>query len=445
MSEQLEFSALFSKTKVTASFDTPEMTTDAGVLLLREIDKITGISDKLSSMIHDRRTPGYVTHSMKSLLQQRIYQICQGYEDADDCDHLRKDAALKTAVGKHSIDKKSDLCSQPTMTRLENSVTKRDLIRLFYAQIDLFCETYSSEPDCIVLDVDPTVSECYGDQQLSMFNTHAGGYCLMPFHVYDGVTGNVIATVIRPGKTPTADEIIGLLKRIVKQIRSHFPNTLLIFRADGHHSKPKVHEWCEESSVDMVLGQPKNNGLKKVFATLLQHAEDRFKETGRAGRHFASGWYKAGSWSEFRRVICRIIVDEKGRIDDRYIVTTFEGSGAKYLYENVYCDRGNAELCIKEHKRGLLSDRTSCNKSTANQFRLCLHSAAYTLMHALRKNLLHGTELQNASFETIRIRLLKVAAVVSIKKTRLHFHMPEHFPFQNIFLLMLERLKPCRT
>jgi len=445
MSEQLEFSALFSKTKVTSSFDTPEMTTDAGVLLLREIDKITGISDKLANAIHDQRTPGYVTHSMKSLLQQRIYQICQGYEDADDCDHLRKDAALKTAVEKHSAHKKSDLCSQPTMTRLENSVTTRDLIRLFYAQIDLFCETFSSEPTSIVLDVDPTVSYCYGDQQLSIFNTHAGDYCLMPFHVYDGVTGNVIATVIRPGKTPTAGEIIALLKRIAIQIRTHFPNTLLIFRADGHHSKPEVHEWCEKNWVEMVLGQPKNSNLKKIFATTIKHAEDRFKETGRPVRLFASGWYKAGTWKEYRRVICRIIVDEEGRIDDRYIVTSFAGAKAKYLYESVYCDRGNAELCIKEHKNGLQSDRTSCHKATANQFRLFLHTAAYTLMHALRKNLLHGTELQNSSFETIRIRLLKVAAVISVKKTRLHFHMPMHFPLQNIFQLMLERLKMCRT
>ena len=445
MPEQLEFSNLFPKTKITASFDTPEMTTDAGVLLLREVDMISGISEKLSRAIEDKRAPGYTTHSMRSLIQQRVFQICQGYEDADDCDHFRKDVALKTAVGKHSAFPKRDLCSQPTMTRLENSVTKRDLIRLFYAQVDLFCESFDRTPECIVLDVDPTVSNCYGDQQLSLFNSHAGDYCLMPFHVYDGVTGGVIATVIRPGKTPTADEIIALLKRIVKKIRQYFPNTLLIFRADGHHSKPKVHEWCETNWVEMVLGQPKNKAIQRVFRTALKTAEEKFKENGRPMKYYASARYKAGTWKEYRRVVCRIIVDQQGRIDDRYIVTSFEGTKAKYLYESVYCDRGNAELFIKEHKRGLKSDRMSCNKATANQFRLFLHSAAYTMMHTLRKNLLHGTELQKASFETIRLRLLKVAANISVKKTRIHFHMPEHFPLKDIFYTVINRIMAVKT
>ncbi len=440
MSGHLSFSNLSKTTRISASFDTPEMTSDAGVLLLREVDKITGVSDQLSTAIQDTRTPGYIVHPMQSLLKQRIYQICQGYEDADDCDHFRKDVAFKTSVGNHSLNKGNDLCSQPTMTRLENSVTTRDLIRLFYAQVDLFCASYESEPECIVLDVDPTVSLCYGDQQLSLFNGHVGDYCLMPFHVYDGLTGRVITTVIRPGKTPTAREIISLLKRMVRQIQKHFPNTMLLFRADGHHSKPKVHDWCKKNGIEFILGQPKNQGLKKVFKATIELAQKQFQRRKRPLRLFASGWYKAGTWKEYRRVICRIIVDEQGRIDDRYIVTSFANAKAKYLYEKVYCDRGNAELFIKEHKRGLNSDRTSCSKASANQFRLFLHSAAYTLMHSLKENLLRGTELHNASFDTIRVRLLKVAAVISVKKTRIHFHMPEFFPLQKLFQLSLQRI-----
>lgn len=444
MSVQLSFSNISKSTRVTATFDTPEMTSDAGVLLLREVDNISNVTSKLSHCIHDSRHPSYVVHDTESMLRQRIFQICQGYEDADDCDHFRRDVAFKTAVGKNAY-QSDDLCSQPTMTRLENSVTVRDLLRLFYTQIDLFCDTYEKEPECIVLDVDPTVSHCYGDQQLSLFNAYEGEYCLMPFHVYDGLTGRVIATIIRPGKTPTDQEIISLLKRIVKQIRTHFPKTLLIFRADGHHSKPAVHEWCKIQSVAFVLGQPKNRGLQKIFAAAIKAALKRFSATGRPIRQFASAYYKAGTWKEHRRVICRLIVNAEGQIDDRYIVTSFDSASAKYLYDIVYCERGNAELFIKEHKRGLQSDRTSCTKATANQFRLFLHSAAYTLMHSFKENLLRGTELENASFETIRLRLLKVAANISVKKMRVHFHMPEHFPLQNIYSLALQRISAIVT
>lgn len=177
MSGQLSFPNILPKTKVTASFDTPQMSSDSGVLLLGEVDALSGVTAKLSSAIQDKRSQGYVVHCMSKLLKQRIFQICQGYEDANDCDHFKGDVAFKTAVGNHSIHgTASDLCSQPTMTRLENSVTGKDLIRLFYAQIDLFCESYVKEPESIVLDVDPTVSLCYGGQQLSKFNGHVGDY-----------------------------------------------------------------------------------------------------------------------------------------------------------------------------------------------------------------------------------------------------------------------------
>ncbi len=443
MFPQLEFSKLKNST-VSAAFDTPEMTSDSGVLLLREVDQVTGLISLLSKSIADSRHPSYITHSIESLVRQRVFQICQGYEDADDCDNFRSDVAFKTAVGINASSEQ-DLGSQPTMTRLENSVTISDLFRWFYAQIDLFCSTYAQAPKSIVIDVDPTSSHCFGSQQLSMFNAYEDEYCLMPFHVYDGITGRVITTIIRPGKTPSADEIISLLKRIVRRIRRHFPQTVLIFRADGHHSKPRVHEWCKKENVEFIIGQPGNAGLHKLFASTIITAEKQHKVNWRPIRLHASGWYKAGSWKEYRKIICRVLVDEQGRVDTRYIVTSFKDTKAKYLYEIAYCGRANAELYIKEHKRGLQSDRTSCNKATANQFRLFLHSAAYSLMHSLRENLLKGTSLASATFETIRLRLLKVAARITVKKTRIHFHMPEDYPFQDIFRGALQRISVVKT
>jgi hypothetical protein len=443
MLPQLSF-AKIGKSKIHASFDTPEMTSDFGTQLLREVDSRTKIISTLANCIQDWRHPSYVTHSLEDLLRQRVFQICQGYEDADDCDHLRNDASFKTALGiSPSTDRQ--LCSQPTMTRLENGVTLRDLIRLFYGQIDIFLESYSSAPKFIVIDVDPSSSHCHGSQQMSMFNKYEDEYCLMPFHVYEGNTGREIATVIRPGKTPTAGEIIALLKRIVKKVKARFPKTMLVFRADGHHSKPKVHEWCKDHGVEYVIGQPGNPVLDRLFQVTIDDAKKRFKKTQRAVRLYASSFYKAGSWKEHRKVICRILVDAQGRVDTRYIVTTFEQTQAKYLYDTIYCGRANAELFIKDHKRALMSDRTSCHRASANQFRLAVHSAAYSLMHALRENLLKGTSLATATFDTIRVRLLKVAAHVSVMKTKIHFHLPEYFPLKEVYYLIMERLMVIQT
>lgn len=237
--EQLQFPALKS-TKVEVNFDTPAMTTDFGALLLCELESKCGYASNVSGVIRDQRNASYIAHSVHELIQQRVFQIAMGYEDCDDCDHYKKDAAFKVAVGKHPISD-GDLSSQPKMSRLENMVTRKDLVRIGYALIENYLNSYDKAPQCIVLDMDPTAVTCHGDQQLKFFNPHEDEYCLMPFHVYDGLTGQLITMVIRPGKTPLAGEIIALLKRIVKIIRARFPKTMIVFRADGHHSKPDVH------------------------------------------------------------------------------------------------------------------------------------------------------------------------------------------------------------
>ena len=425
----LNFSAI-GRTRVQAVFDEPELSSDGGALLLREAADVNGIIDAMAAVIRDERSQAYVTHTLREMLGQRVVQICHGYEDANDCDTLKDDVAFKAAVGRGPAD--AALASQPTMTRFENSLGLRDLMRLFYVFVDNFVDSYTIAPKCIVIDMDPTPNRVYGDQQLAFFNAHYDEYCLMPFHVYEGLTGRLIATVIRPGKTPTKEEIIALLKRIVKRIRKRFPDTTIVLRADSHHTKPDVLDWLEANDVRYVLGMATNAVLRREVQPAINWAGGVQREDWHSCRRFHSFSYAAGSWSRPRRIVARIEATSRG-VDARYIVTDMEEVGAKFLYEKVYCDRGNAELMIKEHKCFLKSSRTSCNTAEANQFRLYLHSAAYVIMHGLRNTLLKGTKLASATFDTIRLRLLKIAARVETGKTFVRFHMPVSCPVAGLF------------
>lgn len=429
--QQLEFTPLKSK-KLVACFDEPHVSSDAGVLLLREVEQQIGVLGRLSTAIIDTRRQSHVAHHVSELLYQRAFQICLGYEDADDCDHLKGDPAFKVAAGRDPAQER-DLASQPTMTRLENAVTVRDLVRMGYALVEQFIDSYTAPPEFIVIDMDPTANHVYGQQQLALFNAYEDEYCFMPFHVYEGVSGKLITTVLRSGKTPTAAEIISVLKRIVRRIRQAWPQVQILFRGDSHHTKPAVMRWLDEHTTDFITGLSKNARLDVLFKKTITLAEKKYHRTGTPARTWGSAWYAAASWGNtLRRVICRVQVSDLGT-DVRYIVTSLEQAGARYLYETVYCDRGNMELMIKDHKRGLKSSRTSCTRKEANQFRLFVHSAAYVIMHALRDNLLKGSELARAQFDTIRLRLLKIGARVDVKKTLVRFHLPQSYPLKNLF------------
>jgi len=258
----------------------------------------------------------------------------------------------------------------------------------------------------------------------------------MPFHVYEGQSGKLIASVLRSGKTPTAKEILSVLKRIIRRVRAAWPEVEIVFRADSHHTKPDVMEWLEAHGIEFIMGQTPNRRLAALFETHIRAAEKKYREqrqVGRPVRAYASQWYAARSWNCARRVVCRIQVSAQGT-DIRYVVTSFRAAGAKYLYETVYCGRGRMELMIKDHKVALRSDRTSCHRKEANQFRLFIHSAAYVLMHALRANLLKGSELAHAQFDTICLRLLKIGARLETGRTFLRFHFPAACPAQDILM-----------
>lgn len=417
------------------------MTSDAGLLAIAGYVKHSSDIERVAQALapklgpHDRapRTP---THSTTQLLTQRVMQILGGYPDGNDSDLLRHDPTLQMLVGRDTPGTpEAVLASQPTMSRLDNRASLRALVRAFDALVDNFIASYQERPpEGLVLDLDPTACLVYGQQELGMFNTHVGDTCLMPFHLYEGQSGRLIATALHPGKTPTAKDIIRILRRVVRRVRAKWPRLTLIFRADGHHSKPEVLAWLERFDVRYVIGYAPNSILEKQFATCVMEARQRYAGHVTQGRPeveartFASGYYSAGSWQgEERRIVCRALSGPHG-IDARFVVTDLEAIGAQKLYEVIYCGRGRAELYIKDHKLGLTSDRLSCTRKEGNAMRLLVTSLAYQLLDGFRRTVLEGTELARSSFGEIRLKLFKLAARVRVLKTRVEIHLATWHP-----------------
>jgi hypothetical protein len=435
-SQRLAFSSISGK-EVTGVFDEHRVTSDAGVLLLREVDRHIKLMDALVDAIVDSRHPSYVRHEIYEMLAQRVFQIGLGYNDANDCDALKGDPAFKIAVGRDPTHD-PDLASQPTISRLENMVTPKDLLRIAYALCDHFIASYQRRPKVIVIDMDCTTDVVHGEQQLRLFNAYENEYCFQPFHVYEGLSGKLITAVLRPGKTPSHREIMAVLKRVVKRLKQAWPKTKFLFRGDSHFAKPKVLDWLESQGLFYLVGLAKNAALQQRSEATLSEVKERYAGCERKVRRYASFLYAAKTWSGPRRVILRAEASARG-VDPRFVVTNVNAR-PKLLYEKLYCSRGAVELMIKDHKRHLQSDRTSCHKFEANQFRLFLHSAAYILLHALRSALLKGTELSHAQFDTIRLRLLKIGARVQVLKTKIVFHLPLSFPLKPVLAHCLHAL-----
>ena len=417
-SNQQYFSPLSQNNKISVQFTDPDSSSDGGMILLRETEMQTSIIKTAAQSLTDDRHQSYVQHSFTEMMMQRVVQIAMGYFDANDCDWLKHDPMMKLLCKQDN----SSLCSQPTMSRFENGLTTKDLIRLGYAIADNFLNSFSHEPELIIIDMDPTVNKVYGDQQLSLFNGFVDDYCFMPFHVYDGISGQLITSILRPGKTPSGPEIKALLSRIVKHIRKRFSKTKLIFRADSHHARSEVLNYLDEQDVDYIIGLSSTMLPRNCCDHLRDYVKRKSRDDFQTVRRLHSFSHQVGSWLKPRRVICRAEGTAMGT-DLRYIVTSLNGS-AKYIYEEIYCSRGNAELMIKESKFSLGADRTSCHDAKANQFRLFLHGLAYQLMHSFRSNILKGTKWQRSTFLTIRLKILKVSARVERGKTFTRIHMP---------------------
>ena len=392
---------------VHITFDGGRLTSDVGVLLLAETERRLGIAQRLARCLTDPRSPERVRHTLTDMIRFRMLLIAAGYPDANDCDALRLDPAFKMAVGRLP-ESGDDLCSQPTMCRLENLPGAIALKRMMAAMVELFCDSFTVVPNRIVLDIDDTCDPAHGRQQLSLFHTYHDERCFLPIHVYEATTGKPVAVILRPGKTPDGAEVALVLRHVIGAIRRRWPRVDILVRGDSHYGRHEAMSWCERNRVAYAFGLAGNKVLlARVTALAEEAALRRIEGQAEKVRRYDEFRYAAKTWSVERRVIVRQEASDRGS-DSRFIATNLAGA-PRWLYEDVYCARGQAENLIKAHKRHLASDRTSCTKATANQFRLVLHTAGYWLLHTLRGLAPKRSFWRDAQFDTLRLALIKVA------------------------------------
>jgi hypothetical protein len=422
---------------VQVTFDAGRLTSDGGVLLLAEIERSLGISERLARCIEDPRAPDRIQHTVAEMIRFRAFLIAAGYEDANDCDALRADPAFKMAVGRLP-ESGAELCSQPTISRLENLPGPIALKRMMAAMVDLFCDSFDEVPRRLALDIDDTEDRVHGGQQLALFHAHYDSRCFLPIHIYEATTGKPVAMILRPGKTPDGAEVALVLRHVVKTIRARWPKVEILIRGDSHYARYEAMTWCECNRVGYVFGLAGNQVLSARVADLAEDAA-LGRALGEAGkvRRFDEFRYAAKSWKVERKVVARIEASAKGT-DTRFIVTNLAGA-PRWLYESVYCARGQAENLIKAHKLHLASDRTSCTSATANQFRLLIHTAAYWLLHTLRGLAPKTSFWRDAQFDTLRLALIKVAARVTEMVTRIKVALPSCYPHQTSWALLAGR------
>jgi hypothetical protein len=422
---------------IVARFDGGRLSSEGGLLPLREIERRLGVADRLAGCLKDPRAPERVGHRLAEIIRFRMLMIAAGYEDGNDADALRRDPMFKLALDRLPSDE--ELCSQSTISRLENLPDVRALLRLGRALIEQYCTSFRQVPKRIILDVDDTFDRVHGGQQLRLFNAYHDDYGFQPIVVFDG-EGRFVTALLRPGKRPNGHEIRAFLRRLVGAIRANWPRIEILLRADSHYTAPEVLDWCRANRVDWVLGLAPNTALRRHVEGLEKTTAERFRAAPARGkvRRFNEFYDAAGSWSRVERIIARVEAGPEGT-DTRFIVTNLQGGRPKKLYQQLYCARGQAENHIKAWKNHLAADRTSCHGATANQFRLFLHAGAYWLLWSLRRAMPRRSPWRVMQFDTLRLRLIKIAARIVELKTQIKIHLPSSAPDQAIFRLALDR------
>ena len=423
---------------IVAKFDGGLLSSDGGIVVLREVEQRLRVADRMAACIEDPRAPDLITHTLADIIRFRLLMIAAGYEDGNDASSLRGDPMFKMALDLAPSDR--ELCSQSTISRLENLPDARALLRMGRAMVDLYCESFHKVPSRITLDVDDTFDAAHGGQQLRLFNAHYDEYGFQPIVVFDG-GGRFITAVLRPAKRPGGKEIKAFLRRLLRAIRAHWPKTRIMLRGDSHYCAPEVLDFCRANGLDYILGVAPTTTLRRHIQVLEASTKARYEAAPKQGkaRRFKEFYDGAASWSRVERVVARVEAGAEGP-DTRFVVTNLETRNARVLYEDVYCRRGHAENHIKSWKTHLAADRTSCTKATANQLRLFLHAGAYWLMWGLRTSMPKRSMWRVAQFDTLRLRLIKIAARVVEMKTMIRVHLPTSCPGQDILRFALGRI-----
>jgi hypothetical protein len=427
---------------VEARFDGALMSSDGGLLVLREIEQRLGIARRLATCIRDPRAPERIVHGLDEIIRFRMLMIAAGYEDGNDADSLRSDPLFKLAMDR--LPEHDDLCSQSTVSRTENLPDRHALLRMGRAMVDHYCQSFRQVPRRIVLDVDDTFDAVHGGQQLRLFNAHHGEYGFQPIVVFDG-EGRMIAALLRPACRPSGRQIVFWLRRLIAALRDNWPRIEILLRADSHYCTPEVLRFCRAERLDYVLGVAPTTTLRKHIAALEASTTARAARAGgQKLRRFKEFYDAAASWDRVERIIARVEAGPQG-IDTRFIVTSLDRLRGRTVYEDIYCARGQAENHIKAWKTHLAADRTSCCRAAANQMRLFLHLGAYWLMWGLRAAMPRGSLWRVAQFDTLRLRLIKLAAKLEVLKRKVRLHLPLSTPNQPIFACVLARLPRMLT
>ena len=370
-------------------------------------------------------------HSLQDLLRQRVYAIALGYEDLNDHDTLRKDTALQTAV-----ERDSDLGSSPTLCRFENRATDEDFWAISSTLVEVFIESHKKPPKELVIDFDATDDPVHGDQVGRFFHGYYDCHCFLPLYVFCGK--QLLAAYLRPAWGDPARGAWAILKLLTDRFRQVWPDVRIIFRADSGFCRHRMFNWCDKNGVDYIVGIAKNSRLETQAAPLMWAAAASHLTTGEKVRLFGDIEYAARSWKYARRVIAKAEHSRRGS-NPRFVVTNLAGA-AQELYDDLYCARGEVENRIKEQQLQLFSDRTSCTSWLPNQFRVLLSAVAYTLMEAIRRLGLKGTRLSNACCQTLRLKLLKIGAVVIRNTRRVRLLLSSAYPHRSLFATVVARL-----
>lgn len=419
--------------KVEAGFGGGAVTSDGGVLLLRQADRRLRLTEGIAAVLGDDRRQASCLHDLRSLLRQRVYGLALGYEDLNDHQTLRTDPALQTAVDRDEM-----LASSPTLCRWENRADRETAWEVHRVLVEGFIASCKRPPKKLILDFDPTDDVVHGKQEGRFFHGYYDHYCFLPLYVFCG--SRLLASYLRPSGADPARHVWAILALLVKRLRQAWPEVEITFRGDSQLCRWRLLAWCERHSVGYIVGLAKNSRLKTVAADLMTAARSRFGATGEKQRLFGDLIYAAGTWDKPRRVIAKAEHGAQGS-NPRFVVTNLCGD-AQTLYDKVYCARGNMENRIKEQQLDLFADRTSCHRWWPHQFRLLLSSLAYTLLEAIRRLALGGTALARAQCGTIRLQLLKIGAVVLRNTRRVRFLMSSGYPHQTLFFRVASRLSP---
>lgn len=422
-----------NKKNIEVSFDGGDITSDGGVILLREANKRLQLCERLSMILKDPRDKSRIDHSLLTMLKQRIFGIALGYEDLNDHVHLRKDPAVQSAV-----DQEKELASTSTIWRMEQNADREAMAKIHELLFDIFIKSFDQAPKEIILDFDATDDLVHGKQDGSHYNGYYKNYCFLPLYVFCG--DHLLAAYLRPSNQDGAKHSWAILSLLVKNIRKVWPTTKIVFRGDSGFCRHKMLTWCDNNDVDYVVGIGQNNVLLKLAEPYISRAKEYYDHTQEKQRIFVELKYGAKSWDRERRIILKAEELKKGS-NPRFVVTN-RSEDPQSLYEKIYCARGNMENRIKEQQLDLFADRTSCHQWWPNQLRMLFSAMAYVLISCIKKTGLASTKMANAQPGTIREKLFKIGAAIVRNTRRIRFLLSSWSPYRQIFLLALARLAP---